>query len=194
VLLNTGAGHSEESDLPAYFKGWRHLRVDIDIRVAPDIVASMTDLSAIADGSIDAIWASHCLEHLYAHEVPLALAEFRRVLNDTGFACIIVPDIQAIADRIANDRLHEPIYQSSAGPVSAHDMLWGFGPAIARGELSMAHRCGFTPALFLERLQSADFGEIALRRRSTLELAGLALREKTGSNVRRESLLSSLQL
>ncbi len=193
-MLNTGAGHSDASDLPAYFKGWRQWRVDIDRNVQPDLVASMTDLSAVADGTVDAIWASHCLEHLFAHEVPVALAEFCRVLNDTGFVCIIVPDIQAVADRITQDRLHEPIYESPAGAVSAHDMLWGFGPAIAGGALSMAHRCGFTPASLLAGLQAAGFAEIALRRRSSLELAGLALREATGGPERRESLLDALQL
>jgi SAM-dependent methyltransferase len=162
--------------------------------VEPDLVASVTDLSTIADGSIDAVWSAHCVEHLYAHEVPLALAEFHRVLNATGFACIIVPDLQSIAEWVANDRLDEPIYDSSAGPVTAHDMLWGFGPAIADGDVAMAHRCGFTPTLFLERLRGAKFAEIALRRRSNLELAALALREDSGSHLRRESLLQNLDL
>jgi SAM-dependent methyltransferase len=157
-------------------------------------VASVTDLAVIADGSVDAVWSAHCIEHLYAHEVPQALAEFRRVLNDTGFVCLIVPDLQAIAEWIASDRLHETIYESSAGPITAHDMLWGYGAAIARGETAMAHRCGFTPTAFLQVLQNAEFGEIALRRRSNLELAAIALKNDSGSNLRRESLLTSLAL
>jgi len=134
------------------------------------------------------------LQSIPGFNINLSLIEFRRVLNDTGFACIIVPDLQAIAEWLATDRLHEPIYDSSAGPVTAHDMLWGFGSAIARGEVTMAHRCGFTPTLLLERLQSANFAEIALRRRSNLELAALVLREDSGSSARREALLVSLDL
>lgn len=194
LVLNAGCGDSDRSALPAYFAGWRELRVDVSAAAAPDLVASVTDLSAIADGSIDAVWSSHCIEHLAAHEVPLALAEFRRVLNDTGFACLIVPDVQAIAEWLATDRLDEPVYQSAAGPVTAHDMLWGFGPAIAGGATAMAHRCGFTPTLFVKRLQAANFGEIVLRRRSNLELAAVALREDSGSALRREALLTSLEL
>jgi hypothetical protein len=194
VLLNAGCGESDRSVLPAYFAGWREIRVDVSPGVTPDLVASVIDLSAIADGSIDAVWSAHCLEHLFAHEVPLALAEFRRVLNDTGFACLIVPDLQAIADRLATDRLDETLYESAAGPVTAHDMLWGFGPAIAGGAVAMAHRCGFTPTLFLKRLGDAGFGEIVLRRRSNLELAAVALKEDSGSPLRRESLLTSLAL
>ncbi len=194
MLLNAGSGESTHGNLPAYFKGWRQIRVDVNDAVAPDVVASVTDLSVIADGSVDAVWSAHCVEHLYAHEVPTALQEFRRVLNDTGFACIIVPDLQSIAEYIANDRLDEAIYESSAGPVTAHDMIWGFGAAIARGETAMAHRCGFTPTVFLNCLKQAEFGEIALRRRSNLELAAIALKHDSGSNLRRESLLSRLAL
>ena len=57
----------------------------MDASVEPDIIADLTDLSAIPDGSADAVWASHCLEHLYEHQVTVALAEFRRVLGAEGF-------------------------------------------------------------------------------------------------------------
>ena len=194
MVLNAGCGAGGRAGLPKFFAPWRQIRVDVNAAVEPDLVASITDLHGIADGSGDAVWSAHCLEHLFAHEVPRALAEFRRVLNPTGFACLIVPDIQAIADRIAADRLHEVLYESAAGPVTAHDMLWGHGPALERGETAMAHRCGFTPTVFLERLQAAQFGEIALRRRSNLELAGLALREATGATARREFLMAELGL
>jgi SAM-dependent methyltransferase len=194
VVLNAGCGASDSTALPAFFKGWRHVRVDIDPLAEPDLVASISNLSAIPDGAIDAVWSAHCLEHLFAHEVPLALGEFRRVLAETGFACIIVPDLQAIADWVAKDRLHETIYHSAAGPVTAHDMLWGFGLAIAQGNHSMAHRCGFTPTLFLNQLTAAGFGEIALRRRDNLELAALVLREASATAERRESLMADLSL
>jgi hypothetical protein len=192
VVLNAGSGG--HGALPAFFDGWRQIRVDVNPEVRPDLVASITDLSAIPDGDVDAVWSAHCLEHLFAHEVPLALGEFRRVLNDTGFACIIVPDVQTIAEWIASDRLHETIYESSSGPVTAHDMLWGYGPAIARGEITMAHRCGFTPSVFLRNLDGANFGEFALRRRSNLELAALALCQTSGGSERREFLMAELEL
>ena len=91
-------------------------------------------------------------------------------------------------------RLAEAFVFAAAGPVTAHDMLWGFGPAIAAGDAAMAHRCGFTPTLFLERLNGAGFAEIALRRRSNLELAALALREVSGGTGRREALMAALEL
>lgn len=194
VVLNAGCGNSEDGVLPAFFDGWRHLRVDIDPLAQPDLVASIANLSVIPDGTIDAVWSAHCVEHLFPHEVPLALAEFRRVLAETGFACVIVPDLQAIASWIATDRLHETIYQSAAGPVTAHDMLWGFGLAIAQGNLAMAHRCGFTPTLFLNHLSAAGFPEIVVRRRSNLELAALVLQQSSDGTGRRDSLLAELSL
>jgi SAM-dependent methyltransferase len=154
----------------------------------------VTDLSAIRSASADAVWSAHCLEHLFAHEVPSAIGEFRRVLRADGFACIIVPDLQAIAHWIAGDRLHETIYRSPAGPVTAHDMLWGFGPAIASGHRAMAHRCGFTPTIFLQRLKGRGFAEIVLRRRPSLELAGLALCWAAKNPEEREELMTRLAL
>jgi SAM-dependent methyltransferase len=194
VFINAGCGSPENSRLPAFFRKWRQIRVDVDPALQPDVVANIADLSVIPDGSADAVWSAHCVEHLFAYEVPMALAEFRRVLRETGFACIIVPDLQAIAHWIATDRLHEPIYESAAGPVTAHDMLWGFGQAIARGKSAMAHHCGFTPTPFLQCLKEAGFAEIVLRRKSNLELVALALPQVSEGSERRETLLADLGL
>jgi len=192
ILLNAGCGPAEEAALPSFFSEWQQIRVDVNPASKPDIVTSIRDLSMIEDGTVQAVWSSHCIEHLFPHEVPEALTEFRRVLGETGFACIVVPDLQAIAHWLAEDRLHEVLYESAAGPVTAHDMLWGFSPAIAAGNLAMAHRCGFTPTLFLRRLGEAGFTEIILRRRTNLELVALALRTQSEDRGRQEWLLEEL--
>ena len=195
VFLNAGCGTSGDSRLPAVFRTWKQIRVDVNPSLQPDIVASIADLSAIPDGTIDAIWCSHCMEHLFAHQVPQALGEFRRILRNDGFACIIVPDLQEISQWIANDRMHETIYESAAGPVTAHDMLWGFGPAVEHGITEMSHHCGFTPTVLLEHLKDAGFGEIVLRRkRDKLELAGLALQRPSKSSKEREKRMAELGL
>jgi len=175
VLVNVGCGKRNASALPAYFDDWREVRVDVDPAVEPDVVADLTDLSAIADASADAVWAAHCIEHLYEHQVPSALAEFRRVLREDGFLCVIVPDLQAVARYVAADRLHEPLYTSPAGPVTPHDILFGFGAALAAGSTAMAHHCGFTPASLQRCFQQQQFGELLLsRREKVFELAALA--------------------
>ena len=63
---------------------WHELRLDIDPSVGPDVVGTMTDMAEVISESVDAIFSSHNLEHLEAHEVPVALQEFRRVLKPDG--------------------------------------------------------------------------------------------------------------
>jgi len=60
----------------------------------PDIVCSITDMSPVAADSVDAVWSSHNLEHLQRHEVPVALAEFLRVLKPAGLLLLTLPDLQ----------------------------------------------------------------------------------------------------
>ncbi len=194
VVINVGCGPVGSVKLPAIFQTWREIRVDLDPAVRPDVVASATDLSAFPAGSAAAIWSAHCIEHLFAHDVTQALAEFHRVLADDGFACIIVPDLQTIAQYIVADRLHEVLYTSPAGPVTAHDVLFGFGPALAQGRASMAHRCGFTPTVMLRRLDEAKFSEIVLRRRPALELGAVARKTPSATVAARDALLAELEL
>jgi hypothetical protein len=52
------------------------LRLDIDKNVNPDIVGTMLDMSAVADASVDAVFSSHNIEHLYPHEAPIYPLDF----------------------------------------------------------------------------------------------------------------------
>jgi hypothetical protein len=62
---------------------------------------------------------------------------------------------------IAQDRLTEAAYTSPAGPIAPLDILYGHRPAMARGTLFMAHRCGFTERVLRGTLQSAGFKSVA---------------------------------
>lgn len=194
LLLNLGSGPKDSAWLPAMFADWRELRVDADPKAAPDLLADITDLSAIETSSIDAIWSAHCIEHLYLHQVAGAIAEMHRILTDDGFMCLIVPDLQVLAEYIVNDKLHEVVYQSAAGPVTAHDIIFGYGPYLAQGHTGMAHRCGFTPGLLVRELQKSPFAEIMLRRRPNHELAAVARKRPPAADTEREALLEALEL
>jgi hypothetical protein len=170
------------------------LRVDIDTSVNPDIIADATDLSVIKSGTVDALWSAHCIEHLYQHDVIRALAEFYRIMKETGFVCVIVPDLQSIASYIVEDRLHEAIYESAAGPITAHDMIYGHSRAIAEGHTSMAHRCGFTPTMIIQFFRTIPFADIVVRRRSTLELAVVARKTPFRNDAERNELIDALRL
>ena len=166
-FLHVGCGPKRKNQTTAGFNtpDWTEIRLDIDQSVQPDIVGTMTDMSAVADGSVDAIFSSHNIEHLYPHEVPLALAEFFRVLRPDGFAVITCPDLQAVCALVADDKLLEAAYQSPAGPIAPLDILYGHRPAMAQGNLYMAHRCGFTQKVLDGTLRASGFAGTASRKR-----------------------------
>lgn len=167
TLLHVGCGLADPCKLPGAFftpGEWQELRLDIDPGVAPDILASITDMAAVATASCDAVWSAHNLEHLFAHEVPLALREFRRVLCPGGFALVTVPDLQRAAELVAQDRLEEAAYLSPAGAIAPLDMLYGHGAAIAAGNHFMAHRTGFTARRLEGVLVAAGFAIVRVVR------------------------------
>jgi predicted SAM-dependent methyltransferase len=193
TFVNCGAGPRGGGRVPTFFDDWREIRVDLDRTVDPDIIGSITDLSEIPDGVAEAVWTSHCLEHLYAHEVPTALGEFRRIMAPDGFLCLNVPDLQAVAELIARDLLDDVAYESPAGPVTPHDMVYGHSPALARGQVYMAHRCGFTRKALRQRLVDAGFEDFVLaRNEASIELSVVAARTSFGDAARRTALLSGL--
>jgi hypothetical protein len=168
TFLHVGCARLDKAyTTPEFAKpAWREIRLDIDPAVQPDIVASMTDMSAVADGSVDALYSSHNIEHLYPTEVAGALAEFVRVLNPEGFAVIACPDLQSVAELVAQEKLMEPAYQSTMGPISPIDILYGHRASMAEGNLFMAHRTGFTQTSLSEVLREAGFGGVLVRRRA----------------------------
>jgi SAM-dependent methyltransferase len=167
TLLHVGCGPNRKEQTTRGFNTpeWHELRLDIDPSVAPDVVGTMTDMAAVADASVDAIFSSHNLEHLEAHEVPVALKEFLRVLKPDGFAVITCPDLQSVCALVAEGKLLEPCYTAPAGPIAPIDILYGFRPALARGNRYMAHRCGFTQAVLTHTLLAAGFTHVAALRR-----------------------------
>ena len=117
------------------------------------------------------------------------------MLRIDGFVCVIVPDLQSVAQYIAADKMHEPLYFSPAGPITPHDIVFGFGPAVAHGRRSMVHRCGFTPGMLQQCFQRLPFGEVLLRRRSArFELAALARATPAKDEAERAALLAALEL
>lgn len=167
TFLHIGCGHKRKDQTTRGFNSaqWTELRLDIDPSVQPDIVGTMTDMAAVADASIDAIFSSHNLEHLYPHEVPLALREFLRVLKPDGFAVITCPDLQSVCRLVAEDKLTEPAYIAPAGPIAPLDILYGHRASLARGNLYMAHRCGFTQKVLIATLQAVGFAAMASKGR-----------------------------
>lgn len=153
------------------------------------MTGTMTDMSAVASCSVDAIYSSHNIEHLYPHEVPVALSEFCRVLSDDGFAVITCPDLQSVCTLVAEDRLTDAAYTSPAGPVAPIDILFGYRPSISNGNLFMAHRCGFTQKVLSSTLRSCGFKSVATMARGRtpfFDLWAVASKSERGAAQMRE--------
>jgi hypothetical protein len=179
AVLHVGCGAYAREKLPAVFRqpGWREIRLDIDPEVEPDFVASMTDMSVISEGLVDAVYSSHNVEHLYPHEVPGALAEMLRVLRPAGFAFIVLPDLQEVSRHVAEGRLEDPLYLSPMGPISALDIMFGHRPSLAGGNMFMAHRTGFTNGTLAAALIKAGFAAALVQRNeSAFLLTAIAFR------------------
>lgn len=179
-FLHVGCGtRSKSSTTPEFNSGnWEEIRFDIDEAVSPDILGTMTDMSSVATGSIDAIYSSHNIEHLYPHEVGMALQEFHRVLSDDGFVVVTCPDLQSVCKLVADDKLLEVAYTSPAGPIAPIDMLYGFRQAMAAGNLYMSHRCGFTQKALTGTFRHFGFQSVAgMRREKYFDLFCLASKQ-----------------
>ncbi|MDA9499506.1 class I SAM-dependent methyltransferase [Bradyrhizobium sp. CCBAU 11357] len=176
-VLNAGSGPVNPERLQRSFRtgGWQEVRMDVDPRVAPDIVGSLEDLSQVADKSFDAVYCSHSLEHLYPHDVRAALRGIVRVLKPDGFALITSPDLEPIAALVAQGRGEEVAYESPLGPITALDMIYGHAASIERGNHFMAHNTGFTEERMARLLLEARFDEVLLIKGNCYDFYALAL-------------------
>lgn len=177
-LLHVGCGPKNKTQTTREFAegDWQEVRLDIDPAAQPDLIGTMTDMSTVESSSVDAVFSSHNIEHLYPHEVPVALAEFIRVLKDEGgFAVVTCPDLRSVCALVVQDKLTETAYMSIAGPITPLDIIFGYRPSLAQGNLYMAHRCGFTQKVLRNTLLKAGFQSVVtMERPSAFDLWALA--------------------
>lgn len=135
--LNLG---SRDRAIPGFFN------MDIDPHPGVDIVGDISDLSRFADGSVPAIYASHCLEH-FPHVKTLAvLTEWRRVLESGGILYVAVPDFR---------RTVELYLKSDVGLTDwMNNYLWG-----DQGYSTAYHYAGFDFPRLRKMLLAAGFSE-----------------------------------
>lgn len=189
-VLHVGCGQKTIESMGSGFHdgSWQEVRFDVDERVRPDVVGSIVKMEAVPDGSMDAIWSSHNLEHVFHHEAPHVLREFRRVLKDSGFCVITCPDIENVCARVAAGSLTEELYRTPAGPMTALDVLYGHLASVARGEVHMAHKTGFDLRLLAARLQQAGFPRyFGRRRRWFIDLWFIAFNRRISRSAAREN-------
>ena len=180
TLLHVGCGPEDKSDNKGFDNDdWKEIRFDIDEDVNPDIVGTLTDMSLVETASVDAVYSAYNIDHIYAHEVPIALGEFFRVLKDDGFVVIKCPDLQSVAEAIAQDKLLDTLYISPMGPISAIDIMYGNRQEISDGNTFMEKKVGFTYSVL-----NGSFAEVGFKTRyggrsqNAFELTLVAFKQK----------------
>jgi len=158
-LLNVGSGGSK--DVPEIYKGWNQDSLDIDPRVNPDIVCDARELRTLRPSKYDGVICFQNLEHFHRHEVPVVLKGFLHVLKPSGFAHIAVPDMSAVFEALASGRdINEIWYNSPGGPISFHDVIYGWGKMISQGNLYYCHKTGFLENSLAKTLSEAGFVKV----------------------------------
>ena len=180
TFLNVGCGPKSESKIRGFDNDdWKEIRLDIDEGVNPDIVGTLTDMKLVETASVDAVNSAYNIDHIYPHEVPIALAEFYRVLKEDGIVYIRCPDIQLISEAVINDQLLEALYESPAGPISPIDIIYGNRQEIVEGNEYMAKKCGFTYSVLNMAFSEAGFkARYGGRNQDTYELSLIAFKQE----------------
>ncbi len=187
--LNVGSGPRGSGLRPPGLQGpdWQEVRLDADPAVQPDVLAPANDLSALPSGQMDAVFSSHCIEHLYLDQAVPALQEWRRVLKPEGWLLLVCPDLQAAAEMVAQDKLFDVAY---AG-IRPYDIIFSHQGLVAQGRAQghtfMEHKSGYTLSTLLQLVGQAGFAVHAgMRLRQRFELWVLASVSARPENEMRE--------
>ncbi|BAZ04158.1 class I SAM-dependent methyltransferase [Calothrix sp. NIES-3974] len=128
---------------------------DIEARPEVDFVGNANDLSQFADNSIEAIYASHVLEHFYYglnNELVATLTEWHRVLKPGGKLYISVPNLQVLCWLFIHPHLM---------PLERHHIMrMMFGGQTNEYDV---HKVGFDPeilALYLEEVGFCEYTQV----------------------------------
>ncbi|MBV5310944.1 methyltransferase domain-containing protein [Chromatium okenii] len=153
------ASQHQTDTLPIFQREqWRELQCHLNA-ASTDILSTINN---ITDATVDAVYINHALEHLFFHDAARLLTAARRVLKADGFIVVVCADLQAICGLIAANRATEPLYQSTAGAITALDLLFGHQAAIAAGDTGMAQRSGFTRDSLAAALTTAGYGRVGV--------------------------------
>jgi predicted SAM-dependent methyltransferase len=128
-------------------EGWENFNLPHE--PTADHVGDAKDLSRFSDGTFQAIYASHMLEHLdYALSAYGALCEWHRVLRLDGVLMISVPDLEVISKLMLKA-------QTFSDQFYLMRVLYG-----AHSDAADYHKSGWTSQLLATYLQSVGFSNV----------------------------------
>ena len=183
-FLNVGCGPIDSPKIRGFDNDdWKEIRLDIDEGVNPDIVGTLTDMKLVETASVDAVHSAYNIDHIYPHEVPIALAEFYRVLKEDGIVLLRCPDIQSVFEAVSQDKLLETFYETENGQkIAPIDIIYGNRQEIVEGNEYMAKKCGFTYSVLNMAFWEAGFKtRYGGRNQDTYELSLIAFKQEKKS-------------
>ena len=184
-VLNVGGG-SKQIAIPSHYADWNHFLLDVSAGPDVDVVLDARKLKTLDAEQFDSVYCSHNLEHYYRHDCANVLSGFVHVLKRNGYADIRVPDMAAVLTKMVADGMDidDILYTSTAGPISVHDVIYGWGVEIERSGVDFyAHKRGFTAKSLTVELQRAGFARVVTSVSGTgFEIRALAFKaEPTGA-------------
>lgn len=132
--LNLGCGHDYREE---------YINIDLYERHNPDLVANIIELSILPSEYFNEIIAQDVLEHLERNKVPVALAEWSRLLANEGTLRIRVPSLVHMVLNLCHpdnqsiekaDEINHMIFGTQAYSGDYH--LTGFNPIILEARLA----------------------------------------------------------
>lgn len=142
-----------------HWNGWINVDSHVDGWVAhnpPDVEADAHDLP-FPDNHADAVAAIHVIEHFYLWDVPIVLAEWKRVLKPGGKLILELPSMEKVFKYIAN-ALDQNLPMSAT---FSFYPLWG-DPKYKNA--AMCHKWGYFFMTLKQELVKAGFTDVALEK------------------------------
>ena len=166
-VLHVGCGPADITGIGCITdpENWIEHRLDIDPNAKPDYCCSMLNMYHVPKDEYDLVFSSHCLEHVFSHEVRQVLWQFERVLKPGGIVMIYVPNLQQAAQFIVDNGILKKAYTTEDGnniDIYPIDMIYGWVGAVAQGHEGMQHKTGFTPESLKLILQASGFINVAI--------------------------------
>ncbi len=152
MKLNIGGQQSKYGVV----EGW----TCIDILPDADLVIDIQEGPLpFVDNDIEAIYFSHCLEHLWPHKYDYVLTEMHRVLLPGGMLRVVVPDMAIAIQKYQNQEL------ADSNPEHIRACLqWWFDYGVDEdGKVCLNHLGGFDDPYLHHVLERNGFNRIAKR-------------------------------
>ncbi|MEM7617425.1 MAG: hypothetical protein AAF195_03495, partial [Pseudomonadota bacterium] len=120
--------------------------------------SKLQELSNIEDSKYNLIWSFNHLSSYYAHDIVHILRNMHRILQENGQVILIVPNLTAICQVIADGKLENKL--SDDNILTPIDLLYGNRQQINQGNLFASCKTGFSSVTLANKFIKAGFGNI----------------------------------